>query len=193
MIKNIIERNFHILQLDDEVGYLFQEKPLVSYRRDRNVKDMLVHANIGVNSKVGKTRKCVRTRCFTCPHVFDDVHQVRGPKGVYSPKDNISCISKDIIYCIECLKCGSLYIGETERRLGDRIREHLRDIKTKQPQKQVSVHFNSQGHSLNDLKVQVLYQNFRDKFSRKAKESFLIQKLGTVFPDGMNIDGGIET
>ena len=129
MIKNIIERNFHILQLDDEVGYLFQEKPLVSYRRDRNVKDMLVHSKIGVNSKVGKTLKCGLTRCFTCPHVFDDVHQVRGPRGVYSPKDNFSCISKDVIYYIECLKCGSLYIGET----GDRIREHLRDIKTKQP------------------------------------------------------------
>ena len=29
------------------------------------------------------------------------------------------------------------------------------------------MHFNSEGHSLNDLKVQVLYQNFRDNFSRK--------------------------
>ena len=98
--------------------------------------------------------------------------------------------AKNIIYCIECIKCGSLCIGETKRRLGDRIREHLRDTKFKQPQKQVSVHFNSQGHSLNDLKVQVLYQNFRDNFYRNAKEGFLIQKLGTVFPEGMNIDGG---
>ena len=58
------------------------------------------------------------------------------------------------------------------------------EVRSKQPQKQVSVYFNSQGHSLNDLKVQVLYQNFRDKFSRK---------LGTVFPEDMNIDGGIVT
>ena len=121
------------------------------------------------------------------------MHQVRGPIGIYSLKGKFSCISKDIIYCIECLKCGGLYIGETKRRLGDRIREYLRDIKSKQPQKQVSVHFNSQRHSLNDLKVQVLYENFRDNFSRKAKESFLIQKLGTVFPEGMNIDVGIVT
>ena len=70
MIKNIIERNFHILQLDEEVGYLFQEKPLDSYRRDRNVKDMLLHSKIGVSSKVGKTLKCGRTKCFNWPHVF---------------------------------------------------------------------------------------------------------------------------
>ena len=56
MVKNIIERIFfYILQLDDEVGYLFQENPLVSYHRDRNVKDMLVHSKIGIKSQVGKT------------------------------------------------------------------------------------------------------------------------------------------
>ena len=55
------------------------------------------------------------------------------------------------------------------------------------------VHFNSDGHSIEDLKVQVLYQNIKDNFSRKAKESFFIRKLGTLFPGGMNMDAGIVT
>ena len=188
----MIERNFHILQLD-EVGYLFQENPLVSYRRDRNVRDLLVHSKLKPDSEHGRTVQCDRKRCLTCPHVFSEVHQVEGPAGQFLPKGTFNCITKDIIYCIECVKCGHLYIGETERRLGDRIREHLRDIKNKHTNKQVAVHFNSDGHSVKDLKVQVLYQNMKDNFSRKAKESFFIRKLGTLFPGGMNMDAGIVT
>ena len=32
------------------------------------------------------------------------------------------------MYCITCTLCKKLYIGETGRRLGDRFREHLRDV-----------------------------------------------------------------
>ena len=38
--KDIVEKNFHILNVDKEVGYLFQEKPLTLYRRDRNIRDI---------------------------------------------------------------------------------------------------------------------------------------------------------
>ena len=103
MIKNIIERNFYILQLDDEVYYLFQLKSLVSYLIDRNVEDMLVYSKLGVKSKVGKPVKCGQKRCFICPYVLTYVHQVTGPTSVYSPKGNYSCISKDIIVFLMCL------------------------------------------------------------------------------------------
>ena len=89
---------------------------------DQEVIDKAKASVIGIKHfKEGcdKTIKSGCKKCFTCPHVFDDVHQVRWPTGVYSPKGNHSSISKDIIYCIQCLKCGSLYIGETERRLGE--------------------------------------------------------------------------
>ena len=80
-----------------------------------------------------------------------------------------SCVTKDVIYCIECGKCGDIYIGETERRLGDRIREHLRDIKTKNRNKEVAIHFNSPGHSLENFKVQILYENLKDNLARKMR------------------------
>ena len=34
-----------------------------------------------------------------------------------------------VIYAILCTKCSSIYIGETGRRLGDRIREHLHSVR----------------------------------------------------------------
>ena len=42
--------------------------------------------------------------------------------------DRFTCTSANVIYCITCTLCNKLYIGETGRRLGDRFREHLRDV-----------------------------------------------------------------
>ena len=124
-IKDIVEKNFHMLNLDKEVGYLFQEKPLISYRRDRNITDMLAHSKFSSKDVSCITLPCGRKRCLTCPFVFNDLHTVKGPKAKVTPSSSFSSIIKDLIYCIECIRCGEIYIGETERRLGDRIREHL--------------------------------------------------------------------
>ena len=42
--------------------------------------------------------------------------------------DHFTCTSANVIYCITCTYCSKLYIGETGRRLGNRFREHLRDV-----------------------------------------------------------------
>ena len=62
----------------------------------------------------------------------------------YTFKDcNITCFFQLLNYKISC----TIYIRETERRLGDRIRGHLRDVKNKNRHKEVAIHFNSFGHS----------------------------------------------
>ena len=45
--------------------------------------------------------------------------------------DHFDCTTSNIIYCITCTLCNKLYIGESGRKLGDRFREHLLDVKTK--------------------------------------------------------------
>ena len=92
----------------------------------------------------------------------------------------------------ECTKCGEIYIGETERRLGDRIREHLRDVKNKNRHKRGRLFtFNSFGHSLDHFRVEVLFENINGSLARKIKENYFIMKFGCVYPLGMNRDNGI--
>ena len=129
---------------------------------------MLVHSNFSSKDVSGMTLPCGRKRCFTCPFAFNEVHTVKGPKGKFTPSGRFSCISKDVVYCIEFTKCGEIYIGETERRLG----EHLRDVKNRH--KEVAIHFNSLGHSLNHFRVQVLFENINGNLARKIKESYFI-------------------
>lgn len=38
-------------------------------------------------------------------------------------------MKSNVVYKIDCAECDSVYIGETTARLGDRIKQHLNDIK----------------------------------------------------------------
>ena len=48
------------------------------------------------------------------------------------------------------------YLGETDRRLADRFREHRKDVISKRNDLPVPDHFNQENHTLEDLKVAVL-------------------------------------
>ena len=63
--------------------------------------------------------------------------------------------SANVIYCITCTLCKKLYIGETGRRLGDRFREHLRDVEKddKNTSKPVARHFNLPNHSKQHMAI----------------------------------------
>ena len=70
--------------------------------------------------------------------------------------DSISCLSKNLIYLIECKKCHLQYIGETKRQLNERFGEHRRStlnhqqLSTTTP---VSLHSNQASHSINDVRI----------------------------------------
>ena len=45
-VKNIIVKNFHMIQADVDLKELFPQPPLVAYRRDTNLRDLLVHSRL---------------------------------------------------------------------------------------------------------------------------------------------------
>ena len=72
------------------------------------------------------------------------VAKISGPKRSIKIIDHFTCTSANVIYCITCTYCNKFYIGETGRRLGDRFREHLRDVERndKDASEPVARHFN---------------------------------------------------
>ena len=62
-----------MLNLDEEVGYLSQEKPRISYRSYRNIRDMLVNSKFSSKDVSRITLPCGRKR-LTCAFVFNEVH-----------------------------------------------------------------------------------------------------------------------
>ena len=78
--------------------------------------------------------------------------------------DNFTCTSANVIYCITCTCCNKLYIDETGRRLGDRFREHLRDVERndKDASKPVAIHSNlAEINSHHFYLVSRFYRNWR--------------------------------
>ena len=65
--------------------------------------------------------------------------------------ETLTFISKNIVHGNMCKRCNIIYIGETDRRLADRITEHIRSIRNNFSGFPVTQHFNPPSHcSLND-------------------------------------------
>ena len=82
------------------------------------------------------------------------------------------------------------YVGETGRRVCDRVQEHRgsatnpSEANTNKP---VGKHFRLPGHGLKDmniLPIEKLQSN--DPWIRKIREKFYIQRLETLEPSGLN-------
>ena len=93
---------------------------------------------------------------------------------------DITCLT--MIYCITCTLSKKLYIDETGRRLGDRLREHLRDVEkdNKNTSKPVARHLNLPNHSRQHMAVCSLSLHQGSTESRKTLEQKFIFQISTL-------------
>ena len=186
-IHTIVQRHLPLLHQSDKMKEVFTATPLIAYRRDKNISDVLVHGKtnrvvgIGAHQEARCTKQCV-----VCDMLGRGLHTNGGIDGVSLSKRQ-SCQTWNIIYGINCLKCQKVvYVGETKRALKQRLKEHEADVRL-QRKNPVAEHFNSLGHGMDDIGVSIL-QCIRDDSGsyRKLKELSWIQKLQTEVPNGIN-------
>ena len=78
--------------------------------------------------------------------------------------------------------------SEWEAELRERFSEHLRSVRNNSPGFPVAEHFNSASHSLDDMMICGLKRCSGDNTRRKNQEMRLIFELGTLKPNGLNIN-----
>ena len=104
-----------------------------------------------------------------------------------APKDKASDEEKSgVVYRYPCKGCDKVYIGETKRSLGDRIKEHC--AKTTSNQSALAEHSKNTGHELDTGNVTVLCREDR-LIPRKVREAIFIKK---ELKPTLNRDGGRE-
>ena len=132
-------------------------------------------------------RQFKRTRCKTCPFISKKV-KISGPNRSVQVTDHFTCISTNVIYCITCTLCKTIYIGETGRRLANRFREHIRDVEVNNTDasKPVARHFNLRNHSHHNMTICGLSLHHGNTESRKSLQQKFIFQLGTLSPHGIN-------
>ena len=113
---------------------------------------------------------------------------IKNGKNEWKIRKHVDCQTSNIVYMIECQKqtCQLRYIGETNRTLKTRFLEHKGYIKNKKLNQPTGHHFNSPGHSIDDLKIFIIEKvRKQDDVYRKIREQFHINKFNTYY-EGMN-------
>ena len=106
----------------------------------------------------------------------------------------ITCKKSNVIYLITCRSCKLQYVGETGRKVRNRMYGHCYLIRKNSDSRStpVSVHFNKAGHKISDISFQVIERcpikedlTATDTY-RKRREKFWMWQLRTIAPAGIN-------
>ena len=95
------------------------------------------------------------------------------------PKDPLDDMEKcGVIYKVGCEECGQVYVGETERSLGERTLEHQKSLNREDCKSALSQHQMQTGHAVRKRPImdnlQILDQEPRNTH-RTIKEAILIK------------------
>ena len=193
-IPAVLRQRQNILERSERLKKVFTQPPMAAYRRDANLQDILVHGkHRKMFDKTGKpgTQKCGKS-CAICKHMHEtNSNKVKEAKNMVF-LDRIDCKTRNVIYGILCEQCNKVvYVGETGTMLYQRFANHISSIRRGKDEP-IANHFNGQGHKLNNLKIlgiEILKQN--NIHQRKIRESFWIEKLNTISPEGLNQNKGV--
>ena len=140
------------------------------------------------------SNSCPKKQCKYCKMISTDgtIKNHQNNK-TFASKHNVCCNSSNVIYCIECQKCNVQYVGQTKRKIKDRLREHIYHTGKNTQCSDVPYHFNLEGHSIErDMKVHIIDFIYEHPESKKAKslrntiEFNWIHRLQTTAPTGLN-------
>ena len=142
--------------------------------------------------KVG-TFSC--NKCLICGllHLGDSICMIDSGINL-KLKSKGTCKTTHLVYIIICTKCDKFYVGETEKTLETRIKQHLNHIRKFKPfykyhDKIVARHFNLRGHTLFNFKCCIFKADLVDTLIRKNIERDLIRflNIGSVKCINLNV------
>ena len=203
-LKKIIDDTWNTLQINETEQEKFKEKPLVCFRRNRNLRDILGQTRISKNKVLRKKHRAIgrcapcRSRPDTkcCRHVISTTYFTNqaGDKR-FDIRHRVGCKTKNAIYLGFCMKCNrKQYVGKVETQgTNKRINKHRNDAK-KRDSIPIDKHFLEPGHKFDDDFKLIVIEEIEDRNMTKdqirytllKREDFWIRKLNTLEPHGFN-------
>ena len=192
-IKDIQIKHWRsMISQDQYLREVFPQPPLTAFKRPKNLRDLLINAKIPTLTKQRPERKIKGMKkcnnlCSACPFV-DERKIIHESNFNWTISKKVDCNTSNVIYMIICTKagCNMRYIGETERELRKRFSDHKGYIENKHLNTVTGFHFNSVGHSLDNVKILIIEKVRKlDTQYRKERETYLINKFNTMY-EGLN-------
>jgi hypothetical protein len=204
-INSTINKHWHLLQTNTKVAESFNEKPMVAFRRNKNLRELIGQTHLSGNKKIlplnkkktGSSRACLNhgnNQC--CKHMTSTkTFQSHITKENFKIKHHLNCRSRNVVYLGYCILCKrSQYVGKSEPPFNLRINTHRYDVKSPNGGP-FDKHFNLPGHNYNDHARYILIEQIQStKTKSKAeirkllenREDFWMTKLKTIIPNGCN-------
>uniref|UniRef100_A0A0F8CGT9 Reverse transcriptase domain-containing protein n=1 Tax=Larimichthys crocea TaxID=215358 RepID=A0A0F8CGT9_LARCR len=171
-----IKQNFTHLQLQHPA--FRNHKTISAYRRNKNLKDILVHSKF--------TDHKPQTHPEYSTHYRNRKFITNTYSGAsYPTLGTFSLNTSNTVYIITCTICNKHYIGETKHNIHTRLKQHMYTIRQGKLNTPIVQHF--QQHPYNKLIITGLEAN--DGWStgqRKRAEKGWIFRLDTKAPNGLN-------
>ena len=115
---------------DQHLAEVFKKPPLIAYKRQHNLRELLVKAKVASKQKRYPERKQLGMKkcgegCTLCPYILEG-KSVKINKVDWKINKKLNCKSYNVVYAIICSKenCKNVYIGETKRMLKFRIDDY---------------------------------------------------------------------
>ncbi|XP_071989586.1 uncharacterized protein [Engystomops pustulosus] len=204
-IHGILRKNWNILRSDNRLIPFLTDKPHITARRSKNLKDALTNSHfqrpltpLGRGTRLLGSFPC--GECSVCPFVLrSECFEDQTLKRKYKIRSYINCKTKGVIYILIC-PCRKLYVGQTTQELRKRCQQHLSTIRTASSDQQkgkkltsVALHFLrfhggcSRGLKIVGLEKVTLNNRGGDIVPLLLRnESRWIYMLNTMAPNGLN-------
>ena len=196
--------NWNILKSNPRLLNIFSQEPMVAYKRQPNLRDILTSNLVQYPPQTLEAKKdtpqsiCTKSpaKCKYCQILLKtgEIQCTATGRTIkrYSPdKGYLTCKIKNVIYCITCKICKLQYIGQTSRSLSDRMYEHQYSVGNPKIKTPVSSHFELPNHKKTDMTFQVVEWINQDPKSsnekRLRRENYWIWNFKTLDPYGINM------
>ena len=166
---------------------VFPEPPLVAFRRNRTLRDTLVHARQCGKGQpafsLKKSSSMLQKNMATSTSLTNEKEDV----SVKTAGGNTS--DRNVIYAAKCKKCQLIYVGYTTQPLNERFNIHRSDVTNHPDRSELPGHFHyTDGCDFErDLEVHVLQKmTCSSRAIMEAAEDKWILRLKTLSPSGLN-------
>ena len=191
-LASTLKQSFVSLKDDPSLSGIFSEPPLLALRQPPNLRRLLTSSKLLTSDNISKgNTRCNKRRCQICKHITTEerinIPDINFP--IIPP--NLNCDSCNVVYILLCNLCkDKLYVGETGTSFRLRFNNHKQTIRDNALGFPVAEHFNLPHHSIENLKVILIANNFMCAEQRKRTELVWIMKLKSHMT-GLNKDLGI--
>ena len=179
------------------LDYIPRTKPTqsLSYTNIPTAAGPPIQRSPSLTSVRKQNNNCTKFKCSICPILNKNRQLVCTTTGQSVPcKENITCKSSNLIYCITCQTCQKQYVGQTKNSITQRFYSHFHNIRHHKQTDAVGLHFSRSDHKgTKDVRINVLeFIKLPPHYSKALElrlkiEKYWIHKLRCPAPRGLNI------